>query len=492
MRRLFGLGVILASGLIAACSSNSSLPPVFDGGAGVTGGGGKGGAAAGATGHAGSGGAGGQSLGGAGGQSLGGAGGQSLGGAGGHPTAGAGGQPVGGAGGQSLGGAGGHPTAGAGGQPVGGAGGQSLGGAGGHPTAGAGGQPAGGAGGQSLGGATGACLDPSSFSSFFTIADSSFCAVAVYTAPEPIGYQAPTWGSHGGPLLVQKAASNGVTLERWTAPSGSTGTMTVQTTPVAAALPASTFLGATGPRPSVLRLDRDLVDEPSNCTGQFEMIASGAIATTYTANGPYSAGAVAAASSLGRFYYSGLSPLGMPTTSMTGLYAADACSSPAQALGTGTGCTAPALVDAWGENSGPVATDSNGDVFAVMTSFTNSNQEARGFLASSVARGSAATTGVTLFTMAGSSGSLAALSPTATVPGLVVFQPIDSTTYSPLDVIEQKFTTSTSLAAMGTPTTLLTLASGQTQGLSFLVDGSQRLWVAVNGASTTYVVLARP
>jgi hypothetical protein len=32
--------------------------------------------------------------------------------------------------------------------------------------------------------------------------------------------------------------------------------------------------------------------------------------------------------------------------------------------------------------------------------------------------------------------------------------------------------------------------SGQSQGLSFLVDGSQRLWVAASGASsTTYVVL---
>ena len=443
MRRLSGFGVILASGFIAACGSSSSPPPVFDGGAGVAGGGGKGGAAAGTTGHAGNGGAGGQSLGGAGGQSL------------------------------------------------GGAGGQSLGGAGGHALGGAGGQPAGGAGGQPLGGATGACLDPSSFSSSFTISDSSFCAVAVYTAPESIGYQAPTWGSHGGPLVVQKDTGTGVTLERWTAPTGTTGTMTVQTTPVAAALPTGNFLGGQA-------LDLPFFGwtaiswTASDFTGQFEMIASGAIATSYTANGPYSAGAVAAASSLGRFFYSGLSPLGMPAINMNGLYAADACSLPAQALGTGTDCTAPSLVAAWGEASGPVATDSNGDVFAVLSSFTTGNQEARGFLAGSVARGSAATTGVTLFTVAGYAGSLAVLSPTATVPGLVVFQANDSTTYAPLDVIEQRFTASTSLTAMGTPTKLLTLGSGQTKGLSFLVDGSQRLWVAVPGtSSTTYVVLAR-
>jgi hypothetical protein len=71
----------------------------------------------------------------------------------------------------------------------------------------------------------------------------------------------------------------------------------------------------------------------------------------------------------------------------------------------------------------------------------------------------------------------------------VIFQPADLS-FTPLDVVEQKFTTGSGLAAMGTPTKLLAVAPGQ--GLSFLVDGAQRLWVAVNGtSSTTYVVLAR-
>jgi hypothetical protein len=75
---------------------------------------------------------------------------------------------------------------------------------------------------------------------------------------------------------------------------------------------------------------------------------------------------------------------------------------------------------------------------------------------------------------------------------VVVFQPIDSTSNNPRDVIQQKFTTGSSLTAMGTQTNLLTMPSGQPQALSFLVDGSQRLWVAVSGmSSTTYVVLAR-
>ena len=438
MRRLSGLGVILASGLIAACGSSSSLPGGTGGGGGVAGGGGKAGAAAGSTGQAG-------------------------------------------------GGAGGQPSGGAGGQPAGGAGGQ--------PSGGAGGQPAGGAGGQSLGGAAGSCLAPSAFSSAFTIADSSFCAVAVFTAPESIGYQAPTWGSHGGPLVVQAAATGtGVTLERWTAPAGSTGAMTVQTTPVAVARGASTFVGAQAlDLPFFGWTAISWTNVFPDSTGQFEMIAGGAIATSYPVNGPFGVAAVPAASSLGRLLYTGLSPFASLTTSVPGLYAADACSAPAQGLGAGTGCSASALVAAWGDNAGPVATDADGDVFAVMTSVATSTQEARGFLASSVARGSAATTGVTLFSVPGFAGSLAALAPGAGNPGLLVFQPFDSTTSAPLDVVQQKFTTTTSgLAAMGTPSKLLTVPSGQMNGLSFLVDGSQRLWVAVSGTSSTkYVVLAR-
>jgi hypothetical protein len=452
MRRLSGLGVIFSSGLIAACSSTTSPPGGSGGVGGVGGSTGAAGAAAGTIGH-------------------GGAAGQGTGGAGG--TAGAGG-------------AGG--TAGAGGNATAGAGGGAAAGAGGNAAAGAGGTAAGGAGGSGV-----TCLDPSTFSTSFTIADSTFCAVALYTAQEGLGSAAPTWGLHGGPLVVQPATGTGVTLERWTAPAGDTGALTVQTTPVASALPASTFLGA------------QAVDLPfygwtaiswtnafPDSTGQFEMIARGAVATTFTANGPYSAGAVSAASSPGRFFFSGLSPLGMPTTDTNGLYAADACSAATPALGTGSGCPASAVVAAWGDGSGPVATDSNGDVFAVMTSFATSMQEARGFLASSVAPGSAATAGVTLFTLAGSSGSLAALVPTSTDPGAVIFQPIDSTTNDPLDVVQQKFTTSDTLVAMGTPTSLLTVPSAQTQGFSFLVDRAQRLWVAVNGtSSTTYVVLVR-
>ena len=504
MRRLACLGVILSAGLVAACSSDTNN--------GGTGGGG-GGAAAGATGHGGSGGsaghaggAGGQPMGGAAGSSVGGNGGQPAGGNGGQSAGGAGGQPAGGGAGHAPGGAGGQPAGGSGGQPSGGAGGSSLGGAGGsggQSAGGNGGQPSGGAGGSSLGGAGGsgstACLDPSMYSTYFTIAYSTFCAVALYTAPEGLNSQAPTWGSHGGPLVVQPAASGaaggsgtGVTLERWTAPTGSSGAMTVQTTAVASVVPAGAYLGF-----QALDLPffgwTALSYTNTDFTGKIAMVASGAVATAYDAYGVYSVAAVPAASSVGRLLFTGLGAVGSTTSGTNGLYQADACASPSQGLGTGTGCSASALVAGWGQASGPVATDSAGDVFAVMSSYSGAaagTQEARGFLASSVARGAAATTGVTLFTIGGYGSSLAALSPTATGPGVLVFQPNDSTTYSPLDVIEQKFTTGNSLAAMGGQPTLLTVANAQ--ALSFLVDGSERLWVAASGtSSTTYVVLAR-
>jgi hypothetical protein len=479
MRRLVCLGVMVSTGLWAACSSDSS-----PGGTGGAGGGGGGGAVAGTTGHGGAGGAGGQAAGGAAGQPTGGVGGEAAGGGAGQASGGAAGKAAGGAAGQAAGGAAGEATGGTAGQAAGGMAGQAAGGA---------------AGG--VGGVAGACLDPSMFSASFTIVDSTFCAVALYTASESLGSQAPTWGSHGGPLVVQAAATGtagtsgtGVTLERWTAPPASTGAMTVQITSIASALPTGTFLGAQAlDLPFFGWTAISWANPFPDTTGQFEMLANGAIVTSYDVNGPFGVTAVPAASSLGRLLYSGLSPLGMDTTTTNALYGADACSSPAQALGTGTGCSASAAVAAWGDSSGPVVADSNGDVFAVLNSFAAHTQEARGFLASSVARGSAATAGVTLFTLPGFSGSLAALSPTATDPGLVVLQPFDSTSFDALTVIEQKFTTSSSgLTAQGTATSLLTVPAGQMQGVALLVDGAQRLWVGLSGASsTTYVVLAR-
>ena len=205
---------------------------------------------------------------------------------------------------------------------------------------------------------------------------------------------------------------------------------------------------------------------------------------------PYWLAGISDGQGQGRLLYTGLSALGSPSADVNGLYAADACASPSQELGAGTGCGASALISSWGEEAGPVAVDSAGNAFAVLTSASSSKQEARGFLAANVARGQGATPGVTLFTVGGFAGSLAAIAPTSSAAGLVVFQPLDATTFDALDVVEQAYTTASDIAPMGASAPLLHVPAGSTSGLSFMTDDADRLWVGYTGAgTTTYVVL---
>jgi hypothetical protein len=227
-------------------------------------------------------------------------------------------------------------------------------------------------------------------------------------------------------------------------------------------------------------------------TGAVVVTANGSNAGSYSVNGPYWLAGVSDGQGQGRLLFTGLSPLGSPATNANGLYAADACATPSQQLGAGTGCSPSALISSWDELPGPLAVDKQGNAFAVSTSFTSGNQEARGFLAAEVARGQGPAAGVPLLTLSGFSGGLAAITPTATAAGLLVFQPFDATTFLPLDVVEQSYSAGSSIAAIGTPTTLLHVATGVTSGFPLMTDDTDRLWVAFSGAtSTTYVVLAR-
>jgi hypothetical protein len=348
-----------------------------------------------------------------------------------------------------------------------------------------------GTGGGGGGGTT--CLDGTSFASLFTIADPAFCAVAVYTADESIGYQAPTWGTHGGPLWFVADASGGVTLERWTPPAGATGKLTKQTTHVDTMIPTGAFAGAqavdlpffgwtalawTGAAPST--------------QGDVIMIKGGAVDRTFAVNGTYGLAGVGTATS-GRLLTTALSPVGAAATDLNGFYGADACSSPTPDLGAGTGCGAPAEIAAWGDASGPVAVDHAGNAFVVLASFGMGTQEARGFASAGVAKGGAPEAGATLFTLPGFGSALAALAPSGSQPGLLVFQPFDGTTFAPLDVVAQAYTAGAAVAAQGAPTKLLTVPTDATAGLSFLGDAQDRLWVAsvTSDTSTTFVVLER-
>lgn len=348
-----------------------------------------------------------------------------------------------------------------------------------------------GTGGMGTGGGAATCLDASTYAGLFTLADTNFCAVARYDASESIGYQAPSWGTHGGPLWFQPdATGGGITIQRWTPPAGATGALTKQATQVDAKIPDGAFAGA------------QAIDLPffgwtaiswtgafPNTQGQVEMIKGATVDRSYDVNGAYALAGVGNATS-GRLLFTGLSPIGAATENTSGFYAADACDMPMQDLGAGTGCQASDAVATWGDSSGPVAVDRDGNAFVVLASFGMGDQEARGFAAADVARGAAPTNGVSLFTLPGFGSSLAAIAPRDGHPGLVVFQPFDMNA-KPLDVVAQPYTTTSGLAAQGTPAKLLTLASASPL-LSLFVDDANRLWVAASDdKTTTFVVVAR-
>ncbi|MFT3775618.1 MAG: hypothetical protein QM820_60500 [Minicystis sp.] len=344
--------------------------------------------------------------------------------------------------------------------------------------------------GGSGGGVT--CLDGATFADLFTIADASFCAVALYEADEDVGFQAPTWGTHGGPLwFVPDASGGGVTLERWSVPAGSTGKLTKQTTHVGTQIPDGAYAGG------------QAIDLPffgwtaiswtgafPDTVGEVIMIEGSAVDRTYAVNGAYSVAGVGDATA-GRLLYTALSPIGAPTTDVNGFYAADACDMPKPDLGAGTGCQAPAEIAAWGDSSGPVAVDKDGNAFVVLASFGTGDQEARGFAAGEVARGAKATAGASLFTLPAFGSSLAAITPKNGKPGSLVFQPFDMNA-TPLDVIAQAYTVSSSVAAQGTPAKLLSMPANGAVSLALMTDDADRLWVAASGdKKTTFVVLDR-
>jgi hypothetical protein len=349
-----------------------------------------------------------------------------------------------------------------------------------------------GSGGESGGTGGGApkCLDASAFKDLFTIEDASFCAIAVYEADEAVGYQAPSWGSHHGPLgLRPDMTGGGVTLVRWTPPAGATGMLTKQETHVAAGIPAGAF-------PSSQAIDLPFFGWTGiswagafpATQGKIIMIKGGAVDVTYDVNGAYAVAGVSTDASTGRLLATALSPIGAPTDDKNGLYAADTCATPKPDLGS---CGAPSLVAAWGNASGPIAVDRDGDAFVVLDDSAMGTQEARGFAAAQVARGAAATDGATLFTLPGFGSSLAAITPTTSAPGVLVFQPFDGKSFAPLDVVAQLYTGGAAVAPQGQPTTLLKVPA-TSSGLFFLTDDEDRLWVAASGmTTTTFVVLAR-
>ena len=348
------------------------------------------------------------------------------------------------------------------------------------------------------GGGAPTCLDAAAIADVLTIKDPTLCAIARYDAAEELGFSAPSWGAHGGPLTLRAGMNGTFDLVRWTPPTDTKGALTKQEVNVDGKIPAGAYLGS------------QAVDVPffgwtalaytgafPDLTGELLLVKGSAVDQRYATNGAYATAGIGAAGMKGRLLLTGLSTVGDAKAGANGLYAADTCGTPAQPSllpGMDASCKAPIGVAAWGDSSGPVAVDHEGNAFVVMSSFDDS-QEARGFDAASVARGAAPSAGTKLFTIPGFGSNLAALAPTATAPGILAYQPSSGTTYLPEDVLEQEYTvTGGKLAAMGVPKTLLQAATPDAF-LYLIVDDQDRLWVGTDkvapATGATYVVLAR-
>jgi hypothetical protein len=360
---------------------------------------------------------------------------------------------------------------------------------------GGGGSGAGGAGGGGGGNAT-ACLEASLYADFFTIQSPNLCVVAIYDAQVDLGYSmTPTWGRHGGPMTADLGANGDIEVTRWELPAGPTGDLAMKTTTIPVGVPVGAFVGA------------QAIDTPffnwtavswagafPSIEGEVVLADGAAIEQRYDVQSFFSGVAVGDASGQGRFLYTGLSPLEDPAVGKSALYAADSCGTKAMSprlLPEGDGsCGPPIEVAAWGDSSGPIAADRDGNVFAVLPSFGSSDQEARGFAAAAIKRGAPASAGDVLFTMNGYGTSLAALTPADGGPGLLAFQP--SNMGGALDVVGLKYSAiGGAIKPEGSADVLLKLAKLGTS-VAMFTDDKDRLWAGCPDAgSTRFIVLAR-
>lgn len=371
------------------------------------------------------------------------------------------------------------PTTGGGGA---GAAGGSLGGGG---TAGSGG-----AGAQ---GGAGGCLDSAEHAAVFAIERDELCLVGKYDAAVEVGFfVSPTWGRHGGPLTAsyEPAPADQAALTRWQVPAGATGTLAPQTLHVPLGIAASpVFFGAQAV--DLPFEDWTLVSWTGNfggTDGEALLLSGGAVAQRRAVVGWFAAVGLGDAGDDGRVLHTSLTELGQPfAAQVPALYAADFCVGPVL-CGVST-------VAAWGEASGPVATDQDSNVFVFQTAFSTGDQTLRAFAATTVAPGAAATAGDELFTVSGFGSELAALSPDHASPGLVLFQPFNPSTFEALDVVAQPYAVADDTVAIaGDPSMALSLVTANT-AVTLMTDDSSRLWVGVAtgaGQSTFYVLGRRP
>jgi hypothetical protein len=343
----------------------------------------------------------------------------------------------------------------------------------------------GGAGDGGGGGSAGPCLPAEDFEDLFALELDELCAVAIYDADLVTAQYGmlPTWGRHDGLLTGTYVSKGGQTIdaveiERWTAPAGTTGELELDETSVDADIAAVVFGGA-----QLVDLDATLT--AFSYTGDDFATEGGLVALD--ADGP-----VAEATLIGGF---GMAVSGeqLLVTSLkapagngpnaAGFYGAELCVDE-------LACN-PFEIAAWGDNTGPLAVDLDGNAFAVMVTFgETTTQEARGWTADQIASGADAGDGATVFAIDESGSPLAAIAPEGEEPGILVFQPAG---LAPLEPVAVRYTAGATVEALDEdPVPLLDLADDGAP-VTFTTDGLGRVWVGVPVGvdATRFVVLDR-
>lgn len=359
--------------------------------------------------------------------------------------------------------AGGSPATGASG------GGGASGGAGGGGASAGGGGAGGGSGGGLV---TAGCIDAAPHAATLEILDDDLCLLAVVDGPELDSLNAPSWGSHGGPLQAIPGVDT-VVVTRWSVVNNATltaATASATTTGV----PVDAFWGglavetaATSDTCGDHRLihlgwtGADFVNQ-----GQLVTVGDGAAASQAQATGLYGMAGVGS-----RLFYTGISAVGGPNANDLALYSADGdpCT---QAIGA-----SQKLAAGWGLAAGPVAADVDGNVFAVMTDYLVGTQELRGFKALD-AGGAGPITPVQGATFDGFGDGLAAVPPTPALPGLVVLQPNDGASFAYLDLVGQEYTSAGGSLELGATRDVVHFGADDTN-VSLFTDDQGRLWIGV-------------
>ncbi len=352
---------------------------------------------------------------------------------------------------------------------------------------------AGGSGGS--GGSSTVCLDPTTHADILTIKDAGFCVVAAFDADyDPNAFIGNiTWGRQGGIVMAEDNKDGTIKTTRYFAgPTATSGKLPGNTLDVNISLPAGSFFGG-----FILDLPffnwtlASYTNADALVTGKIILFSGTDILLAYPINGFYSATAVIGeGETLGRLLYSGLSPIYKNASNTNGLYVADACGAvgmmPRLIAETDTTCGDSMAIETFGTSSGPVASDTAGNVFTVMPTATG--QEAHGYAAESVKRGGPMVMGDKLFTTPGFGGSLAAIAPDGTGTGVLVFQPSAPNTFEWQEAIAQRFTIEGGkVVPQGTNGPFMSSPMKNVQ-LNFTTDDRGRIWVAIK-RMTDYAVL---